>query len=185
MLTLLLFLLLSQNTQAPLSTEAKSPQTIVTKQPETKAQTVDPNKGCIPFNDAVKKVGETVCVTGKVLQVGESKKSGTQFLNFCEDYRGCPFTVVVFPKDRDKVGDVKKLEGQTIYIHGKVQEYQGQAEIILADADQLKGPVVKAPGAPEKYDADANGKYSPGNPSKNNKKTKKTRAPKDKTDPGM
>jgi len=156
-----------------------------TKLQDTKPQTADPNKGCVPFRDAAKHVGETVCVTGKVLLVGESKKSGTQFLNFCEDYRGCEFTVVVFPKDRDKVGDVKKLEGQTIHIHGKIQEYQGQAETILSDVEQLKGPVVNAPAAPGKYNADAKGKYSPGNPSPDYKKPAKAKAPKDNKDPGM
>jgi|GEM_PF-5343760 len=182
MLTLILYLAMAPSHVLQQSMDGKTP---IPKQQETKQQAADPNKGCVPFHDALKNVGETVCVTGKVLQVGESKKSGTQFLNFCEDYRGCPFTVVVFPKDRDKVGDVKKLEGQTIHLHGKIQEYQGQAEIILSDAAQLNGPVVIAPAAPGKYDADAKGKYSPGNPSPDYKKPSKAKTPKDNKDPGM
>ena len=130
---------------------------------------------CIFYTKAKKQIGETVCITGKVLKIGESKRSGTLFMNFCDDYRSCPFTVVVFAKDLEKVGDVKKLEGQTIEIHGKVQEYNGQAEIILNDPEQLRGPVVKAPAPPGKFDAADSGKNSPGSaiPPKATKKTTK------------
>jgi len=147
--------------QKPASTPAQSSpaQTTPAQSPATNAA-----KGCIPFTDASKQVGETVCITGKVVAVNESARSGTIFLNFCEDYKNCPFTVVVFPKDRDKVGDVKKLEGQTIQIHGKVQEYHGQAEIILEDPQQLKGPIAKAPLPPNKYGAEKPGSYSAGDP---------------------
>src|SRR5260221_5021296 len=86
---------------------------------------------CIPFTDAPKKVDETVCVTGTVLKVSSSARSGTQFLNFCENYKKCPFSVVVFPRDLEKVGDVRMLEGRMIEIHGKIKEYRGQAEMIL------------------------------------------------------
>jgi len=53
---------------------------------------------CLPFSEAPKNIGASKCTTGKVLKV-TCGVSGTYFLNFCPDYRGCPFQVVVFPAD--------------------------------------------------------------------------------------
>jgi hypothetical protein len=116
----------------------------------------------VSYSEARKYVADEVCVTGKVLKVAQSPRSGTRFLNFCENYRECPFTVVVFAKDLDRIGDVAKLEGQEIKIYGKVREYKGQAEIILNDVRQLKGERVKLPPVPKNYDAASRGKYSAG-----------------------
>lgn len=117
---------------------------------------------CVPFTEAKKHVGDEVCIAGKVLKVGRSPRSGTQFLNFCDDYRNCPFTVVVFAKDIPHVGDVNALAGQEIKLYGKVREYKGQAEMILNDARQLKGERFKLPPAPKNYDAANRGRYSAG-----------------------
>ncbi len=117
---------------------------------------------CIPFTEAPKKIDETVCVTGKVVKVNSSGRSGTMFINFCDDYKKCAFSVVVFPKDVEKVGDVRALEGKTIEIHGKIKEYRGNAEMILEDPAQLSGPVTKLPPLPKNYDVENQGKYSPG-----------------------
>ena len=117
---------------------------------------------CIPFTDAPKKIDENACVTGKVVKVSSSARSGTQFINFCENYRKCPFSVVVFPRDVEKIGDVRVLEGQTIEIHGRIKEYHGQAEMILEDVKQLSGPVTKLPAMPKNYDVENQGKYSAG-----------------------
>jgi len=138
---------------------------------------------CISFADAQKKVGETVCVTGKVLKVSTSARSGTQFLNFCDDYKTCPFTVVVFARDLRDVGDVRPLEGQTIEIHGKVKLYKGQAEIILSDSRQLKGEAAKLPALPKNYDVENQGKYSAGQfKSPTAPKISHKKKPKDKID---
>jgi hypothetical protein len=117
---------------------------------------------CVPFTDAKKYLNDEVCVTGKVLKVAQSPRSGTHFLNFCENYRECPFTVVVFAKDLSRIGDVDKLEGQQIKIYGKVREYKGQAEIILNDIRQLKGERLRLPPIPGHYDAANRGRYSAG-----------------------
>jgi DNA/RNA endonuclease YhcR with UshA esterase domain len=138
---------------------------------------------CIPFDQASKEVGETVCVTGKVLKVSSSQRSGTQFLNFCDDYKTCSFTIVVFARDLNDVGDVRALEGQTIEIHGKVKDYKGQAEIVLSDSRQLRGSTAKLPSLPKNFDVENQGKYSAGQfktptaPKPSHKKT-----PKDKID---
>src|SRR5581483_7461273 len=81
---------------------------------------------CLPFTEAPRHVGDSVCITGKVVEVSSSQRSGTHFLNFCDDYRDCPFTVVVFSRDLEKVGDVRWLEGKTIEVHGRVKQYKGQ-----------------------------------------------------------
>lgn len=117
---------------------------------------------CIPYTEAPKKVGETVCITGKVVKVAHSARSGTHFLNFCADYRSCPFTVVIFSRNLPDVGDVRWLEGKVIEIHGKVKDYKGQAEIILADVRQLTGESAKLPPLPKQYDAATKGNYSAG-----------------------
>jgi DNA/RNA endonuclease YhcR with UshA esterase domain len=116
---------------------------------------------CISIEEAAKKIGETACVTGKVLKVAQSK-GGTYFLDFCEDYRNCPFTVVVFPKDLPNVGAVKLLTGKTIEITGKIEEYRGRAEIVLKDKRQLKGELAKMPPPPKTYDSTRHGTYSAG-----------------------
>ena len=77
-------------------------------------------------------------VTGKVLRVKQGNR-GVHFFDFCEDYRMCPFTVVVFPSNLKHVGDVRQLEGKDIQIHGPIKEYDGRAEIILERTSQLDG----------------------------------------------
>jgi hypothetical protein len=99
-----------------------------------------------------------------VVSVGQSK-SGTFFLNFCQNYRECPFTVVVFPSHVKDVGDVRALEGKTIEIFGKITSWRGHAEIVLRDVRQLKGESAKLPPVPKEYDAERKGKFSPKAPS--------------------
>jgi DNA/RNA endonuclease YhcR with UshA esterase domain len=117
--------------------------------------------GCIPFSEAGKHVGETRCVTGKVVRVKQGTK-GVHFLDFCEDYRACSFTVVIFARDLKNVGDVRQLEGKTIEIHGPVKQYDGRAEIILRQARQLTGEAAQIPPLPKNYDVAKKGRYSAG-----------------------
>src|SRR3954471_21412254 len=97
---------------------------------------------CIPYTDAEKRVGESVCVSGKVVKVAESR-NGAWFLDFCEDYTKCPFTVVVFSRDLRDVGDIRMLVGQDVEIFGKVKLYGGRAEIIPQDARPMAGGRAK------------------------------------------
>lgn len=117
---------------------------------------------CKPMTEARKYVGDSVCISGKVVKVARSPRSGTHFLNFCDDYKNCPFTVVIFAKDLQRVGDVRELEGKQIEIYGKVKEYKGQAEIILSDVRQLRGESSKLPKLPADYDVANRGRYSAG-----------------------
>ncbi len=113
---------------------------------------------CLPMSEAGKHIGDTKCIAGKVLTVTQSP-NGAWFLNFCDDYRKCPFTVVAFSRDLRDVGDVRTLAGKEVEIHGKIKEYQGRAEIILRDRRQLHGESAKIPPVPKEYDASRHGSY--------------------------
>lgn len=128
--------------------------------------------GCLPFNDAKNYIGETKCVTGKVVRVEQGNK-GVHYLDFCEDYRACPFTVVVFPSDLRHVGDVRELSGKIVEVHGAVKEYDGRAEIVLREARQLSGEAARIPPLPKTYDVEQKGRYSAGtfSPSRTKAKT--------------
>jgi DNA/RNA endonuclease YhcR with UshA esterase domain len=117
---------------------------------------------CVSFADASKHVGATQCVSGTVLRV-EDGSNGVTFLNFCQDYRTCPFTVVVFPGDLRKVGDLRQLEGRQIEIKGTIQDYDGRAQIILRHTQQLgESAFVVVPPVPTDYDVERHGHYSAG-----------------------
>jgi len=117
--------------------------------------------GCIPPSEARKHIGETKCVTGKVWRV-EKGSDGVHYLDFCEDAKGCPFTAVVFPEDLKHIGDVRQLQGKSIEVHGDVKEYEGQAEIVVSEARQLRGDVAHIPPLPKNYDVEQRGHYSAG-----------------------
>lgn len=127
---------------------------------------------CIPFQDAKQHIGATRCVTGKVVRVEEGDH-GVTYLDFCEDYRACPFTAVVFRGDLKNIGDVRQLAGKTVEIHGDVKEYDGRAEIIVSRPKQLAGETALIPPLPKTYDVERKGHYRAGRLSRP-KKPKKT-----------
>jgi hypothetical protein len=133
---------------------------------------------CIAIGDASKHVGETKCVSGKVLKVKVGAK-GVHFLDFCEDQMACPFTVVIFSHDLRDVGDVRRLAGHTIEIKGAVKLYDGRAEIILNRASQICGGGAMLPPIPKNYDVENRGHYSAGHlrPTKKPAKVKPTPNP--------
>ena len=126
---------------------------------------------CVPFAEARRHLGKTQCVTGTVMQVKEGN-NGVTFLDFCENYETCPFTVVVFQGDLRRVGDVRQLTGRAVEIKGTVEEYDGRAEIILrhpqqlGDGASLLTPFSKdaalAPTLPRDYDVERRGHGSAG-----------------------
>ena len=142
---------------------------------------------CIPFTEAAKHVGTSQCVSGKVVKVTRLD-SGTTFLNFCEDYRTCPFQVVIFRSDLRHVGDVRQLEGRVIEIQGDIKEYDRHPEIILKDSGQLRGAAARIPPMPKGYDVEHKGRFSAGkmqHPKSSTQRKKSTRqsAPIETTDP--
>jgi len=133
---------------------------------------------CVPFTEASQHVGQTSCVTGKVLRV-KAGPSGVHFLDFCEDQMACPFTVVIFSHDLKDVGDVRRLEGRMIEIKGPIKLYDGRPEIILSHISQITGGAALIPPLPKTYDVENRGHYSAGHlrPTKKQKKTKPTPNP--------
>ena len=133
---------------------------------------------CIPIYEAHQHVGETRCVTGKVLRV-KVGHGGVHFLDFCEDQAACPFSVVVFARDLKDVGDVRRLAGRMIEIKGPVKLYDGRAEIILNRISQITGGLAMIPALPKNYDVENRGHYSAGHlrPTKKLAKTKATPNP--------
>ncbi len=91
---------------------------------------------CVDFTQAGDHTGETACVTGRVLRVFTSR-SGNTFLDFCADYRHCPFTSVIFASDHDKFGNLESLAGRTVELRGAIVPYQGHAEIVVHDPEQI------------------------------------------------
>ena len=116
---------------------------------------------CVPFAEANQHIGGNRCIAGKVLNVKEGGR-GVTYLDFCEDYRLCPFTVVVFPSDLKHVGDVRQLKDKLIEVHGEVKQYDGRAEIILRRPQQLSGGSAMIPPLPKDYDVEKKGHYSAG-----------------------
>lgn len=133
---------------------------------------------CIPIHEADQHIGETKCVTGKVLRV-KVGQSGIHFLDFCEDQAACPFTVVVFSHDLKDVGDVRRLVGRTIEVRGNVKAYDGRPEIILRRISQIEGGAAMIPPLPKNYDVENRGHFSAGRvrPTKKPAKTKATPNP--------
>ena len=95
---------------------------------------------CIDIRNAAPLVGKRGCISGLVLKV-YTARSGNTFLDFCQDYRACPFTSVVFSADKSSFGDLSALQGKRVEIRGDVVSYHGRAEIIIHDAHQIRsGP---------------------------------------------
>ncbi len=92
--------------------------------------------GTIDYTEAPKHVGEYASVRG-ILVEAYTSKSGTVFLDFCKNYKTCSFSGVIFADDVKKFGDLSRYTGTTITLTGKISSYQGKAEIILSDTNQL------------------------------------------------
>ena len=118
-------------------------------------------QNCLTIAEAHKHVGKTYCVSGTVVRVEEGN-NGVTFLDFCADYRSCPFTVIVFPGDHKNIGDVRLLQGRTVTIKGRIEEYGERAEIILRHAQQLGDSAALLPALPKDYDVERAGHYSAG-----------------------
>ncbi|MGH9325383.1 MAG: hypothetical protein ACRD2B_01640 [Terriglobia bacterium] len=97
----------------------------------------DENGPCINFRQAPSHAGERGCVSGYVLRAYTSK-SGNTFLDFCPDYRTCPFSTVIFASDHQKFGNLESLEGREVDVHGFITAYQAHAEIIIHDPEQIQ-----------------------------------------------
>jgi hypothetical protein len=116
---------------------------------------------CIPFTQARDHIGETQCITGTVLRVKAGGR-GVTYFDFCQDFRVCPFTVVVFPGHLKDIGDVRQLQNREIEVHGELKAYDGRAEIVLEQLRQLGGGAARIPRLPKNYDVENKGHYRAG-----------------------
>jgi len=82
------------------------------------------------------------------------------FFDFCEDYRLCPSTVVVFPGVLKRIGDIRRLQGRQIEIDGEVKGYDGRASSFLRRVSQLRGDAARIPPLPKEHDVERKGRYS-------------------------
>jgi hypothetical protein len=92
---------------------------------------------CVDIRNAEPLEGKSGCVAGLVLRV-YSSRAGNTFLDFCQDYRSCPFTSVIFASDKAKFGDLESLQGKRVEIRGDVVAFQGRSEIIIHDPQQVR-----------------------------------------------
>lgn len=97
----------------------------------------DSSGPCVDFRQAASHAGENACVTGYVLRAYTSR-SGNTFLDFCQDYRSCPFTSVIFASDHAKFGNLETLAGRRVELRGLITIYRNQAEIIVHDPWQIR-----------------------------------------------
>ena len=111
-----------------------------------------PSSECISISEVGDRIGERVCVRATLLYVSTAR-TGTTFLNFCEDRNICPFVAVVFARDLDDVGDLTKLKGRTIELEGRLKDYKGQPEIVIRDRKQLRGN-ADLPALPAEFGAE-------------------------------
>lgn len=137
---------------------------------------------CIPFSEAFRHVGKTACVFGRVFSISQGP-NGSQYVDFCADHERCSFSAVVAADDLRDVGDIRGLPGKTVELHGRIRESDGQAQITLTDARQLKGPGAKLPPVPKTYDVEERGHARAGT-SKPPQKAKKSRRAKPKLPAG-
>jgi len=90
----------------------------------------------IDYTEAPDHVGEYACVVGRIDHVNRPRE--TTFLNFCTDYKNCPFGAVIFRADTYKFPNPEQYEGKTVEITGLIRSYQGRPEIILKEPGQIK-----------------------------------------------
>jgi hypothetical protein len=90
----------------------------------------------IHFTQAPKYVGQFCEVEGMIDHIYISKK-GNVFLNFCKDYKTCPFTGVIFKEDAPRF-ELSQYEGKKVKIKGLIKTYKGRPEIIINDSEQIK-----------------------------------------------
>ncbi len=92
---------------------------------------------CYSIKEALPHSGEDGCVEGRVLRV-YTARSGATFLDFCRDYRSCPFSSVVFASDRPRFGNLASITGRIVRLSGEITTYDGRAEIVLRDSTQIQ-----------------------------------------------
>ncbi len=104
--------------------------------PSETASNTTPSGNTYDYTEAKSHEGEMANVTGTVFQVYTSK-SNTTFFDFCSDYKNCGFSAVIFSSALSDFQNIKQYEGKNVTISGLIKDYQGNAEIIINNPDQI------------------------------------------------
>ncbi len=91
----------------------------------------------IQYTEAPNYIGKEAIVEGTVVRMGSSQR-GTIFLNFCFDYRKCPFYAVIFASQASNFPHPQQYQGKKVQIWGVIGTYRNQAQIILNDPSQIR-----------------------------------------------
>jgi hypothetical protein len=92
--------------------------------------------GTIDYTQASQHIGQYASVQGTLLD-SHTSSSGTVFLDFCQSYKTCPFSAVIFADDVSKFGDLSRYNDESVTVSGTISSYQGNAEIVLSDPSQI------------------------------------------------
>ena len=88
------------------------------------------------YADAINHIGENATIEGIVLNVYKNS-SGMEFIDFCKNYKTCPFTAVIFSSDTQKFKNIDKLKNSKVNISGNIKNYNGKAEIVINNPSQI------------------------------------------------
>jgi hypothetical protein len=127
----------SSKAASPVQVQATAAPTAATPTAAPATATARGTPACVDVRQAESLVGNAGCVTGLVVRVYPAR-SGNTFLDFCQDYRTCPFSSVIFASDKDKFGNLESLQGRRVEIRGDVVTYQNRAEIVIHDPQQVR-----------------------------------------------
>jgi hypothetical protein len=119
------------------SVDPNTPQPVRADLSPVKDPAPPTQRPCVDIRNAGALVGSSGCISGLVLRV-YSASTGNTFLDFCQDYHSCPFSSVIFSTDKDKFGNLASLQGKRIEIRGDIVTYQGRAEIVIHDPQQVR-----------------------------------------------
>ena len=95
--------------------------------------------------DAKDHIGAEAVVSGTIAEVNKAEKLVR--LNFEKPFPDQPFTAVVFAAKTNLFSDFDKLKDKAVEASGKITEYHGHPQIVLANTNQLK--VLDKAAAPE------------------------------------
>lgn len=101
----------------------------------------------ISADEADKHFQETCVVTGKVAQVSIREK--LVYVNLDKKFPETPLACVIFARTTNQFGDLKALEGKSVEVTGRIDEFKEKLQIVLNSTNQLK-VVESASGAVEK-----------------------------------
>lgn len=99
------------------------------------------NKKYVKPEKAIKHVGETITVCGKVYDVYFNSKAKGQptFLNFGAPHPNEVFSVVIWNTDRIQFSFIpEELKGKKICVTGVVKLYKDGPEIIVTEESQIE-----------------------------------------------